>query len=1139
MSVQLDQSQRRQGAEYHYEMVAPLQGADYDANDSSLGKDSFRELTNFRLGTLGNIDVRTGYNEFNRVGAADPSGGFIPAIPIGQMEYVGVVSNTNSQTKALLQQEYRYTITPYFLKSNTASSGEVRLWIVDKENALQFDAFLPNPIAVFNGSAPVSDCCEYQNSIVLTLYDDDIGSVEQPHPNGGVYQLFPSSFPITAGTTWSVTKLGKDVSPCPTNYTYLDKTDGPLYAKGFTNVGGTPQPIIDPATGEQEIIELKVKATYWAADNAIVEYMKERLFVQNADEDSLNATSVDKHSIHHPPARAFGYRFVVRRRVLDARGNPFEVVDAPSTDMWVYNKEYCPAVLGLSALETDGSLHFARKIYGEHKYAVSTSDINNCWRDRPTHGLDGCDVGQANGMFVDTGNGGTSFDQGRGWPSNADYLNLRGEYRNSSIAQSQDLTTDPFFFLAVYLGWFVADDTNFPDGMVPYQTAVPASKLKGAPLTMFNWNGFNIGNPVAQSDGSFLGPYQIDIYRTAHTEPNEKDNTSLANSTKGASLQGDLLFQPNLYGYVGTLAFASFDAQGGTFTDDVADTAINFGQTPDDYQGFLAGQFSGTTLRVYNQKLVLGNTRTSYWVNDPWQLPSPFLNCWPDHAAKESFDAPTSFIKAPDGLNVIQWCYTYVDNLGNESAPVDLSIDLVQVQDPLVPQHVTFVFPRGYDPNIILIRVYESEWLGAVRGYRRIAELPTSQNMFSWLGPAANHRSSRPVRTVKDYWAPGDIIWTNLNNPFSWPETNVETHSETFPITGMDSLLGKLWVYTTHSVTLTQADENVPRFEEESREVGCIAQKCLVKFGQVTFFLSEKGLYFAQPSGVVPYPAKCFADVLQYLSEEIPGLPKLANASRASIGILERREELWLYFPSSADLWRTATGSPDRSLPQAIFVYRFINGEIGSFYRNAELRNIQNYKFDLHEDFQLVNSVIDGFDEGMLDPSRFRSEKVWFSAHSDGSLWCGFYSETPGIGTGLLTALDCDYDLNPWPGYAMYEKPIGAGLGMSQKQMRQVGFKGSLDCQATLYTGIRKATGGFDAIRGNLDNRVRGWNVNILRPNKPYVFQHTVSGIALESMGDDWAVRLVTKPSNLPGNAHTASIEALDAYMSLKHHHPG
>lgn len=1173
MGTPLDVANRKQGAEYHHEIFDNLKGVNLDANDATLSKDEMRQCLNFRLNTLGDLQVRSGYDEFL---------GDSTSVPIAQMEYVGVVSNSDPSVQVANQTQFRYTVTAVWDSVSLA----INLWVVDK--AFNPAKALPGQTAIFRANlssaiaaeswavAPVADMTEYQNAIVLALYDDSVGSSDNPHTNGGLYQIFPvpfqatPAFPINAATPWRVTRLGKLLSPVPAYWDFEATAQGSLFIFNTQpNQNHTFTPVSDPLTGEQQTIEVKMNAPYWKADNPLVQAAQTRLFVANADETAPQQ-ALPVTDPHHAPARAWGYRVVVRRRELDARGNPLETIDAPSTDFWVQDNEYVPPMLVRSvgggrpdkefALDGNGKIQFTDDIYGSTN-PLGPNGGSGSWRNDFASGA--FDINGSDGFYADDLSGGHTALLGMiGFPDNASYLSLRSLYRGSQLSESQSITTDPYYFTAVSLGWINADDTYYPNGQMPYQVAVPASKLKGAPMTVFDWDAFGVGHPLPQADGSFIGPYQIDIYRTAHTEPLEKDNTAIANQTSGSILQGDLLFQPNTYGLVGTLMYDATDALFGTFTDEIADTAIDFGQSPDDYDGYLVGQFTGRVMREYNQKLLLGNTRTTYWVTSPWKLQQPFINAFEDDAHGVYIpDTMFPLSGAPiDGMPLYAFAYTYVDQLGNESAPTNIWIWITQITNTAAATSVSIVFPRGYDPSIASINLYGTLYDSASqsRFYQLLKSQPVSANMFtinSATEPGAPSNAidptkfsplgtvgKAPSRTVKDYWGPGDLIWTDLNDPFVWPPLNVEVHSETFPITAIDSLLGKAWIWTTNSVTLTQADNEIPRFEEESRDVGCIAPKCAVKYGQVVFFLGAKGLYFAQPSGVVQYPAKVYTEVFKYLAEQIPTQPNLANAMRASIGILERRQELWLYFPSSIDLYTSdafnAGAKIENALPQEIIVYKFIDGEIGSFYRNSDIRNMQNYTFDLRgnrdvDSFQLQNSMDLGQDLGVIDGGLYRPEHIYFSSHSDGTLWCAYFSAR----TGMLTLLDADVDGNIWPGYAAVEKPMIVGLPLTQKQMAQVAFKGQLDSDVEIFTGIRKADGSVDAIRGSLDRRTTAWPIIISNPNRSWVYAHRVSSLAFESMGDDWALRILSNPSSR--GKHLTVLESMDAYMSLKHHHPG
>src|ERR1019366_1450923 len=151
MASPLDQTNRRQGAEYHNEVVAPLQGVNLDANDATIGKGEMRQCLNWRLNTLGDLQVRSGYAEFEQSFSFNQDGGPLygdPGVPIAQMEYVVVVSNTNAAVASELQTTYNYVVTAVWKKV----TGLVVLVITDKDgtNGFPVQTF---PVTNFQPSA--------------------------------------------------------------------------------------------------------------------------------------------------------------------------------------------------------------------------------------------------------------------------------------------------------------------------------------------------------------------------------------------------------------------------------------------------------------------------------------------------------------------------------------------------------------------------------------------------------------------------------------------------------------------------------------------------------------------------------------------------------------------------------------------------------------------------------------------------------------------------------------------------------------------------------------------------------------------------------------------------------------------------
>src|ERR1019366_432525 len=102
-----------------------------------------------------------------------------------------------------------------------------------------------------------------------------------------------------------------------------------------------------------------------------------------------------------------------------------------------------------------------------------------------------------------------------------------------------------------------------------------------------------------------------------------------------------------------------------------------------------------------------------------------------------------------------------------------------------LPIAVTIVFPRGYDASIVKIKLYQGRWIGTSRSWSKPMTIDVTQNMVELLtensitgdGSAVQYVNFAPTRTVREFWGPGTIMWTDLNNPFIWPETNLEVHS--------------------------------------------------------------------------------------------------------------------------------------------------------------------------------------------------------------------------------------------------------------------------------------------------------------------------------------------------------------------------
>lgn len=143
------------------------------------------------------------------------------------------------------------------------------------------------------------------------------------------------------------------------------------------------------------------------------------------------------------------------------------------------------------------------------------------------------------------------------------------------------------------------------------------------------------------------------------------------------------------------------------------------------------------------------------------------------------------------------------------------------------------------------------------------------------------------------------IYWSKINDPETWAapdggQANVETY-DSEPIVGLATVGSSILIFKENSIarfTGTTAATIEIRKETEgvSPDVGCIAPMTIVRCDDFVFFLSDRGPYIANESGVQPIGMKIEADMEQWNKSA------WANAV-ASFNPMRR--EIWLFVPSA------------------------------------------------------------------------------------------------------------------------------------------------------------------------------------------------------------------------------------------------
>ncbi len=1125
MATPLDVVTRKAGAEYHQEPTPALGGVDYDSNDSTIAKNRFRELHNFRISQSDDIELRTGYQEYLIPPQVTEAGAF-PRLPVAKMEYVLSITNAN------VNEIFRFDVTAVW----TEETGALALLLIDKRDLPDPASISPKrtkiiltPISVGLSypTEPIVGLTEYQNSIVVTVFGD---AVYEVLPN----ELTQTPVPLPELWTWTVQAVGKNLTELPRKID-VDGSVKPWDGYALTTTGAFyPYLALTPAAGDgvkdnlparEQTVSGEKEPTYATLDIGIKYFRSDNPGFSVAASGSLAANKAalqqwafplntepsvpPKESPAHAQTRGWSYRFVNVYSIPDAKGNKRTVYGKPSADMPVRDTYYAPAQL------TDTVDNFIPGADGS---------------DPGYHWLSDTGVYSMTSQYASVvqGQDGHSGAPDYAVPSFQDFLTLSKlvrQYLGTDAFWGGDAPgsggdiASPFFFTAWYLGWrSIKVGPSFSHNK-PYRNNVLASDLKRAPLTMFAWSDF----PQAlDADPSSKYLTEIRIYRTAHSEPGDVKNISL-----------DPLFIAQRYGYVGSVKpDTSLTA---SFTDDISDdAAMGTDDTADLYDGYLKGQFSGQIIRDYNQKLVLGNTKTTYRVTDPW-------------IDARAFARETGANLLPDTINkwlnptpIVTLWMSYVDRDGHESAAVQLTVDGSTIGTISSEGTIIVQMPRGYEDSITAIKLYVYNWTGSGKYYivGPKGGYPLSVEAVD-LGSAAFNDygifevPALPTGDNVDAYEPGEAIWSDVNVMYQFPPLNAQLFDQHSGITVLEVIMGRLWVYcerSTHMGTLSLI-ESQPELEEETKWIGAISRFAYVKSGGVVFFLSANGMYYAQGSGTRAFPAHVSQLIRPYLQERIPGIDLMANVRRASLGIIGVRDEIWLHIPSSVDL--------GGQLPHLTVLFKFPHTR--DFYNR--ISESENYTFDLTQDFGVnsIGAVIDEhgvFVASHLDPATYHSERVILSSQSDGTLWAA--SKITGQNPKTIS-IACDRDDVVWPGVWSLEKPLSLGLVTSPKQIRMVAMKAVMDTDAKILTGVTRMDGGYDMINGHLDPQCTAWQIAVDRPLKADGYAHVPPANAFESMSLCPYIRIVGGPT-APGSGappgNTFGLQGMEVYLSLKHHHP-
>lgn len=977
--------------------------------------------------------------------------------PLCESEFVITFVNAGVETTV------RYAVRAVY------NGSEVLLIAIDKTDTTLAPWIIGG---IVSGITTTPKCWMTQSgtSIILTVFGD------------AVYYVSPVALPVTTNV-WTVRKLGKQICPTPSAVGFVSQTTGDLFAFDLdltlpSQSGDALSDFLSYDLGDPipRRVPLAINAPYFLARDYMGTDPDIAPWIYGSN-DPIASLGAQRKSIFHTWTRGWSYRFVAVQTFLDARGNKYTVRSQPSSDFFLKDVIYSPAC---QYPQPDD--------YNE--FALDAGYLDPIG---PPYFTSHNAAGDINPVFL---------------PSDDDFEALKDIFAASYKSPRSE---DKLFYIAWYLGWRVRGAGPSFQEKSPYWLEVPASALKQAPMAIFTWNSFFNLPPNTT---------EIEVYRTAHSEPNEKDN-----------VVKDPLFQKNIYGYAGSV---KPDAD---FTDDVTDAVVNAsGNNPEQYNGYLQGEFSGQVVTMYENQAVLSEIRTLY---EP-QPPTPWIMAFsydatavlPDPAnfyqLSDFTPAPPAGTFGPLWSGKTAFFYAYVDTDGNQSDATVIPIDLSAVL-AFAKSFIIFQFPRGYAPSIASVNLYKAIWDGTNVHYYKIANLSTDNQFYIsrndealTSGVSLSELSAKPVITFE----PGCTIYSQFEDIFTWPIDNHYTISDRSPIRAMHPIMGQLWFFLDDGVLLSNLQNVVKKLESENEYIGCLNRFCACKVDKVVFFLSQVGLYMAEASGLVAFPGYVQSIVLEYLRESL-NAPPLTNARRASMGWFGKYNELWLHLPSSIDL--------GGKLPHRTLVFKFVGGK---------LADVQNYEFDLTPDFELRD--MPGANNGppVLDPASFLPYPVIFSSGSDSQFHATYFDTN----RQQMIVTDLDYQRQDWQGKWSIDKSFAMGFSQLQerfrvydytevqKSIRTLIIRAATKTKLQIITGISKPDGSINASHGPIHDGARVWDVGTQQSDKTLTYRHAGNQVALENMGYAPYIRLSGRP--LDDGTHKMALRGLGILVTIKHQHP-
>lgn len=1167
--------------------VPNIGGWNPDAPDASRPVTDLAEMKNMRKMRLNEIETRSGYKQWRFPALFAPASVATP--PVARAEYrlndvfVDVTLYTaNGNLYALLVYPAQEGVA-------TPTSGQTPSEADVANGGGAGHHFASATAAICPaGSNPIVAAKQFGTYLIVSVLARDLSDPD----DCGMYALSPAAGDTTLQQAWTITQLGKQVSPCPSQVKFATKIQGDLLAipaQPYDSNAPVFNPQIDPVSGLPVTVPLKINADYFLISQTS-NYPVEPLWeIGKRDTPVPQAT----RSIFHTQNRGWKYRIVVKKKFVDARNQEHYESDAPSADFYVPAMEYGPAGIGvvvsgvLSTLDqvvTDINGTYLNKQNNGH---------GSYWRDQapaPVTGL--VDVGQTPGFVV--GNRlGTGDAQGVAFPTNTDYFNLRNKFRALYPLISDG---DALFFAAAELGWIgnsaIPTDYSLSSGAAPYLLNATSYQVNSAPNTIFNWNDFGITDTDA---------YAIDIYRTTYTLPDESKD-----------LAAGLPYQPYNYGLVGTLYKTD-----GTFTDNVADANLLTAYSPLDAEGFLVGEFAGEVLQVYQGSLVLGNTRTKLRLRTPWSAAQSFVfgvGALTGYASTAFALTPGATFPSPwydTGSNSVkvdgtgphyttEWFYAYQnqDGILSDLAPLPYWVYPapypVQVGGGMfvLPpggsnSNVLFTLPRGYSTLVTQAVIFRAVNTGASISLYREATVSLSDGYYvsdsSTAGTLVglmdldgsgsvnpiviNANGSIKASSIPGVTAlqvsddPGTVFWSALGDAWNWPQANNENETDQDPITGMESEIGPLYVFSDKSIVMTRLNGYQEPVNTYGSGAGCISRFGLVKVNADLYALSGSGLIRVDGSGSFPFPAFVQSEIWARLQERIKGQSSLSGVrNKASMTYLSKRNEVWITFPSTGDL--------GGSLPSRTFVIKQMNVTLPDNPYRDEMTQRFTYEFDIacaQPGLPAGNPPLPYIDSDRVTDFYTRSSPnptgvVFHLPHADGSMWSAWWDpgepNNPNPNLRRLPALvvqDNDRPEFPWPGQASFQWQNSIGEPAVVKRLDGFRFVGEAYCDLYFIRGMLRTDGIIDPVNNTLRPECEARQVAIqgdslapsVDPLLPMIpgFRCNTSEYELpiahnnsiESAGTPPALRLVTRPN--ADKQHLLRVSALTIWYNLAHYH--